>query len=44
MAEIALQLLRPSGETATLLHRLAAPVPHNWRGTEVGRLRVRLGH
>ena len=44
MAEIALQLLRPSGETATLPHRLAAPVLHNWRGTEVGRLRVRLGH
>ena len=44
MAEIALQLLRPSGETGALLHRLAAPVLHNWRGTEVGRLRVRLGH
>ncbi|MEO3693503.1 asparaginase [Roseateles paludis] len=42
MAQLALRLLRPSGDAATLLQRLAAPVMRNWRGTEVGRLRMRL--
>jgi hypothetical protein len=35
-------LLRPSGDAAALLQRLAAPVLRNWRGLEVGRLRVKL--
>lgn len=42
MAQLALQLLRPSGDAATLLQRLAAPSLRNWRGLEVGRLRVKL--